>query len=308
MPSPVLPRKPPLGPIGRLSQGAADGALPLLAMITFLGEHRVITDPVAAMLIAGQTTGRRCSVRHQPLDDDLSDHAQHVTRRDLALANCALLGNGPIWAPSTAFRRIYNSPLRRSATMPSVPVVLLATKDSRSHSADAFGIADYVKLDDLVINDSESHYAVRLPIERDDDSGGTVDQRRKEHRRRIGTEARLSSDSNCAANDRGRSRAARAEIDSQDDVWVEHGDQCVKVTTASCQEEGIDDRALTSEVGIRDIGAPYPTPCPARELPGGSRGSIDHRSDLLEWQIEHVMENEGQPLGRSQGVEYDQES
>ena len=51
----------------------------------------------------------------------------------------------------------------------------------------------------LVINDRESHHTVRLPIERDYDTGGTVDQRRKEHRRRIGTEARLSSDSNCAA-------------------------------------------------------------------------------------------------------------
>jgi hypothetical protein len=30
---------------------------------------------------------------------------------------------------STAFRRIYNSPLRGSATMPSVSVVLLVTKD-----------------------------------------------------------------------------------------------------------------------------------------------------------------------------------
>ena len=78
------------GPIGRLSQFAANGALSLLAMITFLGEHRVITDPVAAMLNAGQTTGHRCSVRHQPVDDDLPDHAQHVTRRDLVLANCAI--------------------------------------------------------------------------------------------------------------------------------------------------------------------------------------------------------------------------
>ena len=111
----------------------------------------------------------------------------------------------------------------------------------------------------------------------------------------------------CAANDPGRSRAARAEVDSQDDVGVEHGDQCVEVTTASCQEEGIDHRTLTGEVGIWDLGAPYPTPCPARELPGGCRGSIDHGGDLLEWQIEHVMQNEGQPLSGSQGIEYDQE-
>jgi hypothetical protein len=146
---------------------------------------------------------------------------------------------------------------------------------------------------------------VRLPIERYDDTSGTIDQRRKEHRRRVGTEARLPSDSRCTTDDHGRSRAARPEVGPQDDVRVEHGDKCVEVTTASCQEEGVDNRALTSEVGIWDFGASYPTPCPARELPGRGRGSIDHRSDLLEWQFEHVMENEGQALSGSQRVQYD---
>jgi hypothetical protein len=186
--------------------------------------------------------------------------------------------------------------------------VLLDTKDSRSHSADAFGIADYVKLDDLVIDDSERHDAVRLPIERDDDTGGTVDQRWNEHRRRIGAEARLTSDSRCTADDDGRSSAAGPEVGPQHDVRVEYGDQRIEVTAASCQEEGVDNRALTNEVGIWDLGTSYPTPCPAGELPGGSRGSIDHRSDLLEWQLEHVMENEGQALSGSQRIKYDEES
>jgi hypothetical protein len=149
---------------------------------------------------------------------------------------------------------------------------------------------------------------VRLPIERDDDTGGTVDQRRKEHCRRIGAEARLASDSRCTADDDGRSRAAGPEVGSQDDVRVEHGDQGVEVTTAGCQEEGVNNRALTSDVGVWDFGAPYSTPCPARELPGGSWGPIDHRSDLLEWQFEHVMENEGQALSGSQRVQDDEES
>jgi hypothetical protein len=86
---------------------------------------------------------------------------------------------------------------------------------------------------------------------------------------------------------------------------VEHGDQGVKVATASCQKEGVDHRALTGKVGIWDFGASYPTPRPARELPGRSRGSIDHRSDLLKWKFEHVMENEGQALCGSQRVQYD---
>jgi hypothetical protein len=51
-----------------------------LATITFLGEQQDITDPEAAVLVAGQTTERRCSVRRQ-LVDDLSGHAHQVTRR-----------------------------------------------------------------------------------------------------------------------------------------------------------------------------------------------------------------------------------
>jgi hypothetical protein len=51
-----------------------------LATITFLGERPDITDPEAAVLVAGETTERRCSVRQQPVED-LSGHAHQVTRR-----------------------------------------------------------------------------------------------------------------------------------------------------------------------------------------------------------------------------------
>jgi hypothetical protein len=50
-----------------------------LATITFLGEQQDITDPEAAVLVAGQTTERQCCVRRQPVDD-LSGHAKQATR------------------------------------------------------------------------------------------------------------------------------------------------------------------------------------------------------------------------------------
>ena len=56
-------------PIGRLSQCAANGVRFPLVTITFLGEQEDITDPEAAVLVAGQTTERQCSVRRQPVDD-----------------------------------------------------------------------------------------------------------------------------------------------------------------------------------------------------------------------------------------------
>jgi len=148
---------------------------------------------------------------------------------------------------------------------------------------------------------------VWLPIQRDDDARRPIYQRRMEQCRRIGTEARLPSDSRCAANNRGRGRAARAEVGSQDDVGVEQGDQGVEVTTSGCQKEGIDYRALTSEVGVGDLGASDPAPCPTRQLPGRNRGSTHHGGDLLERQLEHVVEHEGQALSRSQSIQYDLE-
>ena len=75
------------------------------------------------------------------------------------------------------------------------------------------------------------------------------------------------------------------------------------------QEERVDDGALTSQVGVGcgDIGTFDPAPRPARQLPGRGRGSTHHRGDLLEWQVEHVVENEGKALCRGQRTEYDLE-
>ena len=231
------------------------------ARVPFATLISLVSDPTSSALTAGacfrRTTERRCSIRHQPGDNDQSDHAHQVTR-----------------------------------------VVLLDTKDSRSHSADAFGIADHVKLDDLVIDDSERHDAVWLPIERDDYTGGTVDQRWNEHRRRIGAEARLTSDSRCTADDDGRSSAARPEVGPQHDVRVEHCDQRVEVTTRELPRRRHRQLCVDERGRNPVFRRPSPTSRPAGELPGRRRASIHHRSDLLEWQVEHVMENEGQGAQR----------
>ena len=65
----------------------------LMTTITFLGEQQDIIDPEAAVLVAGQTTERRCSVRHPPVDSDLSDHTHQVTRRDLPCRGTAPSGH-----------------------------------------------------------------------------------------------------------------------------------------------------------------------------------------------------------------------
>jgi hypothetical protein len=95
---------------------------------------------------------------------------------------------------------------------------------------------------------------VGLPIQGDYDARGPVYQRRVEHCRRICAEARLSRDSGCTAHEPGRTRTARAEVDSQYDVRVEYGNQFVEVAAAGCQKEGVDHRSLTG--GVKGPGFP----------------------------------------------------
>ena len=100
-----------------------------------------------------------------------------------------------------------------------------------------------------------------------------------------------------------------AGVDAQHDVGVEHGDEGVEIAPTRRQEEGVDHLALTREIGVgrRYVGALHAASGPAGELPRRRGGPTDHRGDLLERQLEHVMEHERQPLGRGQGVEHDEE-
>jgi hypothetical protein len=84
-------------PLDRLPQCATNGACSGLTPIRFLAEPDSSTPRVAA-LVAG-SDGRPNSVLHQPIDSDLSDHVQQVTRPGPATCNSALPGNGPIWNP-----------------------------------------------------------------------------------------------------------------------------------------------------------------------------------------------------------------
>jgi hypothetical protein len=91
---------------------------------------------------------------------------------------------------------------------------------------------------------------------------------------------------------------------------MEDGDEGVEVARTSRSEEGIDHLALPIEVRFRrwSVGAFDPSPCTTGELPRRIRCSADHGSDLIEWQLEHVVEYKGQPLGGCEGVEHDLES
>ena len=91
------------------------------------------------------------------------------------------------------------------------------------------------------------------------------------------------------------------------DIGVEQREQCLEVTVASRGEEGIHDRALTIEVGVGHRCSPHATSGTARQLARGGRRAPDDGGDLVERHREHVVEHEGDALGRGQRVEHDEQ-
>ena len=130
---------------------------------------------------------------------------------------------------------------------------------------------------------------------------------RPDERREVGERERLPGHGG-GSPDQRRRRGAAAAVGAQHDLGVEDGDERVEVTVAGGGEEGVDHLALAAEVGVgHGRVALHPAPGPAGQLAGGVRGAADHRGDVVEGHGEHVVEHEGQPLGRRQRVEHDEE-
>jgi hypothetical protein len=102
---------------------------------------------------------------------------------------------------------------------------------------------------------------------------------------------------------------AGTEVGSQHDVGIENVDEGVEVAGTGRPEEGVDYRSLAGEVGLRnpEIRSLHTATGPAGELPCGRWSSTDRGSDLVERQLEHVVQDEREALGRSERVEYHKE-
>jgi hypothetical protein len=120
---------------------------------------------------------------------------------------------------------------------------------------------------------------------------------------------RLPGDRLGAVDQQGGLGQCGARIGAQDHPGVEHRDQGIEVAASRGREERVDHLALTGQVGVwvRHSGALDPAPGAAGQLPDRRRGSARQARDVLERQVEHVVQDERQPLGRAQGVEHDQQ-
>ena len=135
------------------------------------------------------------------------------------------------------------------------------------------------------------------------DAGGAVDQRRAQRRQRPREHDRVAGDGLGAADDPRRRGAAGVAV--QHDVGVEHGHQAVEVAGPGGAEEGVDDRPLPGEVGLgRRRRLLHLAPGAAGELAGGGRRLVEDRGDLLERDGEAVVQHEGHPFRRWQGLQH----
>ena len=168
--------------------------------------------------------------------------------------------------------------------------------DRRGDPPDSLGPHDAVDLDDLAVTDREADNCERPSAKRDDRSRGSIHQGWPNLCAGEGSGAGPAGDRSRAFED--PKRALCAEVFAQDDVWIEDRDKPIEVTATRRRKEGIDDRALTGQVRVRsgNVGTLDPTPGPAGELPRRLGRSIDHRRDLVERQLEHVVEDEGEPF------------
>jgi hypothetical protein len=157
--------------------------------------------------------------------------------------------------------------------------------------------------------DDEPEHGERPPAHGDDHTGGAVDQRRVQDGAGERGQLGLPGHSLGPLDDPGGGGAPGPEVGPEHDLGMEHGHQALEVAPAGGAEEGPDHRPLAGQVGVggRRLGALDPSPGPAGQLPGRRLRAADQRGDLLEGQVEQVVEHEGDPLGRGQGVEHDQQ-
>ena len=96
--------------------------------------------------------------------------------------------------------------------------------------------------------------------------------------------------------------------DAEDHIGVEDGDQPLEVAVARRREEGVDQLTLLVEarLGVQRR-ALHTAASSARELTRGVGRAVEDGGDLVEWDAEHVVEHEGEPLARRQRLEHDEQ-
>jgi hypothetical protein len=182
-----------------------------------------------------------------------------------------------------------------------------AGEDGRGEPGPAVWVGDRVELDDLALGDGEGDHGVGPPVHPQDGTGRTVDQGRVHLGGGAGALDRLAGDGGCSTGHGGPARAARAEVGTDHHLGVEHGHQGVEVARAAGGEEGVHHGSLPGQITLwrGGLGRLDAAAGSAGQLSGRLGGAPNQRRDLLEGQVEQIVEDEGEALGRGRGVDHD---
>jgi hypothetical protein len=179
-------------------------------------------------------------------------------------------------------------------------------EDGKVEVAEAFGIGDCLDLDDFSVCDAEAKHHEEAAAWGYDNTDCSVD------------ECWLCCTSTaaccavgyggCAADLCRRVRRQGSGVVSKDGVWIEYCEKRLKVTAARGRQECVDDLSLTGEIGVGRCGRSLDTAARAAgELSCGSGGAVDDRGDLVKGEVEHIVQHEGEPFGRSECLEHDEQ-
>ena len=105
-----------------------------------------------------------------------------------------------------------------------------------------------------------------------------------------------------------RAEPRRIGVRMENDIGIQHGEQAGEIAVARGGEEGGDHALAPLVIGGRRIRqALHAAAGAARELAGGDGRALDNATDLREGHVEHVVQHEGEALGRRQPLQHDEE-
>jgi hypothetical protein len=181
-----------------------------------------------------------------------------------------------------------------------------AGEDGRGEPGPAVWVGDRVELDDLALGDGEGDHGVGPPVHPQDGAGRTVDQGRvhlggglapwsawrataaaprvtADRRGRLGLKSAPTTTSGWSTATRASKSPARLAARKAS-------------PTARCRARS----PLARGLGRLDAAAGS-----AGQLSGRLGGAPNQRRDLLAGQVEQIVEDEGEALGRGRGVDHD---
>ena len=158
------------------------------------------------------------------------------------------------------------------------------------------------------VADRERHHREQPVVDEHNHSSSAVDQNRPEHGCWQGGSLRAPSHSSAPRTVRERvGRVTPPSERSTTSGW-RTATSASKLPSRAAAKKAATTWRCWAQVGVRCLEPRRGHGDePGGELPCRIGRAADHRGDVVEGHVEHVMHHEGQPLGRRQGVEHDLE-